>query len=216
MQQLTGLFEASPLPMRVCDAETLVFLAVNDAAVRHYGYSRDEFLAMTIKDIRPAEEVPRDAQPTSPSERRAGRPAPGTWRHRSRDGSLFEVEITAGPIDYGGRSAALVVAHDVSERKRLERRLVDAEKMEAIGRLAGGVAHDFNNLLTVIVGYTEILLERDGGEELEEISQRRRARPPALTRQLLAFSRRQVLHPRSLDLNEIVAGDGDDAAAPDR
>ena len=78
--------------------------------------------------------------------------------------------------------------------------------MEAIGRLAGGVAHDFNNLLTVIAGYAEILLARDGGsEELNEIS-RAAGQAAALTRQLLAFSRRQVLHPKVLDLNEIVAG----------
>ena len=77
--------------------------------------------------------------------------------------------------------------------------------MEAIGRLAGGVAHDFNNLLTVIAGYAEILLARDGGEELKEIS-RAAGQAAALTRQLLAFSRRQVLHPKVLDLNEIVAG----------
>src|SRR3954467_3624739 len=99
----------------------------------------------------------------------------------------------------------MVVAHDVSERMRLEKRLADAEKMEAIGRLAGGVAHDFNDLRRVITGYAEILLARDGaGEELEEISRAGR-QAAALTRQLLAFSRRQVLHPKVLDLNEIVS-----------
>ena len=118
---------------------------------------------------------------------------------------LIDVEITAGRITFEGRTAAMVVSHDVSDRRRLERRLADAEKMEAIGRLAGGVAHDFNNLLTVIAGYAEILLAREGGEELEEISRAAR-QAAALTRQLLAFSRRQVLHPKILDLNEIVSG----------
>jgi two-component system cell cycle sensor histidine kinase/response regulator CckA len=199
------LFEASPLPMWVYDAETLAFLAVNDAAVRHYGYSREEFLGMTLHEIRPPEDVPQllvnvqgDGGP--------GSPAPGTWRHLTKDGRVIEVEITAGRIEFDGRRAALVLANDVSERMRLERRLSEAEKMEAVGRLAGGVAHDFNNLLTVIGGYAEILLQQESGrDELEEIA-RAAEQASQLTRQLLAFSRRQVLHPRVLDLNEIVAG----------
>jgi PAS domain S-box-containing protein len=199
------LFEASPLPMWVYDAETLAFLAVNDAAIRHYGYSRAEFLAMTLRDIRPPEDVPQlllnvrgDGGP--------GSHRPGTWKHLTKDGSLIDVEITAGRIEFDGRRAALVLANDVSERVRLQRRLSEAEKMEAIGRLAGGVAHDFNNLLTVIGGYAEILLQQEGErEELREIA-RASEQASALTRQLLAFSRRQVLHPRVLDLNAIVAG----------
>ncbi len=197
------LFDANPLPMWVYDAETLAFVAVNEAAVRHYGYSREEFLGMRILDIRPAEDIPAVLADVK-SEGGPGSPLPNTWRHKRKDGTLIDVEITAGRITFEGRRSALVMINDVSERKRLERRLADAEKMEAIGRLAGGVAHDFNNLLTVITGYTEILLHRGGGEELTEIA-RAADQAAALTRQLLAFSRRQVLHPRVLDLNEIVA-----------
>jgi two-component system, cell cycle sensor histidine kinase and response regulator CckA len=201
------LFEASPLPMWVYDAETLRFLAVNDAAIRHYGYTRQEFLAMTIKDIRP----PEDVEAVLASIQDAGGPGshmPGTWRHSKKDGTIINVEITAGRLQFEGRRAALVLAHDVTERLRLEERLSQAEKMEAIGRLAGGVAHDFNNLLTVISGYTEILLsksETTGREQLGEIAHAAE-QAAALTRQLLAFSRRQVLHPAVLDLNEIVGG----------
>src|SRR4051795_11017025 len=198
------LFEASPTPMWVYDAETLAFLAVNDAAIRHYGYSRQQFLTMTIRDIRPPEDIPRMLGDVA-ARGGPGDPSPRTWRHLRADGTLIDVEITAGRITFEGRTAAMVVAHDVSERKRLERRLADAEKMEAIGRLAGGVAHDFNTLRTVIAGYAEILLAREGGEELEEISRAAR-QAAALTRQLLAFSRRQVLHPKVVDLNEIVSG----------
>jgi two-component system cell cycle sensor histidine kinase/response regulator CckA len=201
------LFEASPLPMWVYDAETLQFLAVNDAAVRHYGYTRQEFLGMTITDIRPVEDV--DAVLSSlRASGGPGSPMPGTWRHRKRDGTIIDVEITAGRIRFEGRRAALVLAHDVTERLQLEERLAQSEKMEAIGRLAGGVAHDFNNLLTVISGYTEILLARGemgGREQLGEIAHAAE-QAAALTRQLLAFSRRQVLHPVVLDLNECVAG----------
>ncbi len=196
------LFEASPLPMWVYEADTLRFLAVNDAAIRKYGWTRDEFLAMTIKDIRPPEDIPALLDNT----KGFGSPSPDTWRHQTKDGRLLDVEITAGRIEFDGRRAALVLAHDVSEKVALQRRLSEAEKMEAVGRLAGGVAHDFNNLLTVIGGYAEILLRRGGEhEELQEIARAAR-QASALTRQLLAFSRRQVLHPRVLDLNQIVAG----------
>jgi PAS domain S-box-containing protein len=203
-QRYRMLFDASPMPMWVYDAGTLRFLAVNDAAIRHYGYARDEFLAMRIIDIRPPEDIPRLLDNVK-SEGGPGSPRPDTWRHRRKDGTIIDVEISAGRITFEGQRAALVLAHDVSDRKRLERRLADAEKMEAVGRLAGGVAHDFNNLLTVIAGYAEILSRRDGGDEAAEIS-RAANQAASLTHQLLAFSRRQVLHPKVLDLNAIVEG----------
>ena len=88
------LFEASPLPMWVYDSQTLGFLAVNDAAVRHYGYTRQEFLAMTIKDIRPPEDV-ETVLASIQSSGGPGSPMPGTWRHRKKDGTVIDVEITA-------------------------------------------------------------------------------------------------------------------------
>jgi two-component system cell cycle sensor histidine kinase/response regulator CckA len=102
----------------------------------------------------------------------------------------------------------LGVATEITERKRLEEQLLQSQKMEAVGQLAGGVAHDFNNILTAIVGYTDLLTaEFDGNtrqmEDLEEIRKAAR-RAAALTRQLLAFSRKQVLEPRLIDLNDIV------------
>ena len=130
------------------------------------------------------------------------------WQHRRKDGSLIDVEITAGRVVYGGRDAALVAAHDVTERRRMQERLAEAEKMEAVGRLAGGVAHDFNNLLTVISGYAALLRGAGNGDReplRRDPARRRRARAPS-PRQLLAFSRRQVLRPEPVDLNEIVAG----------
>ena len=199
------LFDQSPLPMWVYDIDTLQFMAVNDAAVRHYGWARDEFLQMRITDIRPPEDV--NALLESIDRQGAGSPIPGTWKHRRKDGSLIDVEITAGRVVFDGFEAALVLAHDVSERRRLEQRLVEAERMEAIGRLAGGVAHDFNNLLTIIHGYASVMREREDGasEELAEILHATE-QASALTREMLAFSRRQVMHPTIVDLNEIVAG----------
>jgi nitrogen-specific signal transduction histidine kinase/CheY-like chemotaxis protein len=109
---------------------------------------------------------------------------------------------------YGHRH--LCVARDVTDRRLLEERLVQSEKIESIGRLAGGIAHDFNNLLTAILGYTELLLAHRPAEDadrpdLEEI-QRAGLRAASLTQQLLAFSRKQVLLPQDVDLNEAVAG----------
>jgi two-component system, cell cycle sensor histidine kinase and response regulator CckA len=201
------LFEASPLPMWVYDSQTLGFLAVNEAAIRHYGYTRHEFLGMTIKDIRPLEDV-EGVLASIQASGGPGSPMAGTWRHRKKDGTIIDVEITAGRVIFEGRPAALVLSHDVTDRLRLEERLSQSEKMEAIGRLAGGVAHDFNNLLTVISGYAEILLSRPettGAEQLREIAHAAE-QAAALTRQLLAFSRRQVLHPVTLELNDIVGG----------
>ncbi len=99
---------------------------------------------------------------------------------------------------------------DASDRNRLEEELRQAQKMEAVGRLAGGVAHDFNNLLTVIIGYGELVLDAARRRHIRcaatsSRSKRRRPARAALTRQLLAFSRKQVLQPQVLDLNAIVA-----------
>ena len=192
--------------MWVYDAQTLRFLAVNEAAVRRYGYTREEFLAMSITEIRPVEDV-RELLASFDHEG-PGSPIPRTWRHRIEDGTLIDVEITAGRVEWEGRDAALVLAHDVSERREMEQRLIEAERLEAVGRLAGGIAHDFNNLLTVIHGYAVLLAERtksEGHEELGEIVHASE-QASALTRQLLAFGRRQVMHAEVLDLNEIVAG----------
>src|SRR5207248_11407562 len=101
------------------------------------------------------------------------------------------------------------IARDVTERQQLEEQLRQAQKMEAIGQLAGGVAHDFNNLLTVIIGYSDLAMRRLKTEDplrrnIEEIK-RAGERAASLTRQLLAFSRKQVLQPKVLDLNEVIS-----------
>src|SRR5689334_22578637 len=108
------LFEANPQAMWVYDLTTLRFLAVNDAAVRHYGYSRSEFLDMTIKDIRPAEDV-KLLEDYLASDDAAINEA-GEWRHRKKDGTEINVEITSSRLTFGGRAAELVLVHDVTER----------------------------------------------------------------------------------------------------
>jgi PAS domain S-box-containing protein len=210
------LFHANPMPAWVYDRDTLRFLAVNESAVREYGYSEEEFLAMTLEDIRPKEDVAalRAAVAASPNElhRLTG------WRHRRKDGQLMDVELVSHGIVFDGhRNADLIIVVDVTERLRseeerlrLETRLRQSEKLEAIGQLAGGVAHDFNNLLTVITSYSGLLLgelrEDDPlRADVQQISGAAR-RAAALTRQLLAFSRQQVLHLRPLTFNGVVEG----------
>jgi PAS domain S-box-containing protein len=112
------LFESNPQPMWVYDVETLRFLAVNDAAVRHYGYSRAEFLEMTIKDIRPPEEVQLLSDYLAAATGELDHA--GEWRHRTKDGTTITVEIIATRLNFAGRRAEFVLAQDVTERKRAE------------------------------------------------------------------------------------------------
>jgi two-component system cell cycle sensor histidine kinase/response regulator CckA len=199
------LFSNNPLPTWVMDDETLQFIQVNDAAVRQYGFAAEEFSAMTIHDIRHEEKIAsvevRHAKDAT------GR-YQGTCKHRKKDGKVFEVELTSHQFEYAGRRVRLVVAQDISERHLLEQQLRQAQKMEAVGRLAGGVAHDFNNLLMVIKGHTELLMNAlpPADHMSRKISQIDRAadRAAALTKQLLAFSRMQVLQPRVMNLNGVV------------
>ena len=111
------LFESNPQAMWVYDLETLRFLAVNDAAIRHYGYSRSEFLQMTIMDIRPPEDMKLLSDYLA-----FGNPEvdAGEWRHRKKDGTLINVEITSNRVSFGGRAAEFVLAHDITERKQAE------------------------------------------------------------------------------------------------
>jgi two-component system cell cycle sensor histidine kinase/response regulator CckA len=128
---------------------------------------------------------------------------------RHKDGSKVDVEINAGIITFQGRPANLAFIRDITERKRLEEQLLQAQKMEAVGRLAGGVAHDFNNLLTAIIGYSDLLLmglSQDNPLHRDVAEIKKAAdRAASLTSQLLAFSRKQVLQPTVLDLNATVA-----------
>jgi PAS domain S-box-containing protein len=120
------LFEANPHAMWVYDLETLAFLDVNDAAVKQYGYGKDEFLRMTIKDIRPAEDVGRLLK--NVSRVTEGLDDAGLWRHITKDGRLIDVEITSHVLAFQGRRAELVLAHDVTRRTHSEQALRDSEE----------------------------------------------------------------------------------------
>jgi two-component system cell cycle sensor histidine kinase/response regulator CckA len=334
-ERYAAIFERHPLAMLVWDFETRYFLAVNDAAVDQYGYTREELLELTVWDIRPTEEIP---QVRAIIERLPpGRHVFSGLRHQRKDGTIFSVDVVAQDVMWDSRSARLLLAvdatervraetalreseerlrlvmrasndavydwdvptgrvhwsgggifgygdgdqdyeiswweervhpddrarvqatleaavagnadswseeyhflradglyaavldrglivrgidgtplrmigcmADLTERRRLEDQLRQSQKMEAVGRLAGGVAHDFNNVLTVVKSFSEFLLEdldkldprRSDVEEIAKAADR----AAALTRKLLAFSRKQVMRPESLDLNIVVVG----------
>jgi len=155
------LFENSPLPMWVYDLESLAFLAVNEAAVRHYGYSQDEFLRMTIKDIRPAEDV----GPLLDSMRQMPDTTPATrWRHRKKDGTLIVVEISSHAFSLGGRRARLVLANDITASERAAEavrrsearfaRLLDAGIIGIIVADLAGNIREANDAFLRVMGYS--------------------------------------------------------------
>lgn len=115
------LFEKNPLPMWVFDVKSLYFLAVNDAALAHYGYTRNEFLRMTIKDIRPPEDVPGLLAELERLD--SATESIGIWRHLKRDGTIVDVEVRGNEIDFDGHRARLILANDITERLQAERRL---------------------------------------------------------------------------------------------
>ncbi len=201
---LSILFQAAPLCICVVDANRIL-KKVNDYCYPTFGYLPEEmvgrdprFLYFNEEDYRAAGEAIYSANCTARE-----------LRLRRKDGKEISALISRSYLN--GRDASegsIVVVQDVSDRKALAEQLRQAQKMEAIGQLAGGVAHDFNNILQAILGYTNIILTSLGPEDrhygkLMEV-EKAGEKAAALTRQLLAFSRRQVLQLGPLDLNSVI------------
>jgi two-component system cell cycle sensor histidine kinase/response regulator CckA len=209
-QRYRELFENASDMIATLDLD-LNFTSVNSAFEQVLDYSRDELLGTNVAAILPPESI---ALVRHQLHRKLSGEAERTTyeiEYLAKDGSPVLLEVSARLIHERGAPVAIqVFARDLSERKRLEEQLRQAQKMEAVGRLAGGVAHDFNNLLTAITGYTEFALRGldtgDGVErkDVEEIG-KAAERATTLTRQLLAFSRKQILQPKVLNLNGVVA-----------
>jgi PAS domain S-box-containing protein len=201
------LFDSNPQPMYVYDSETLEFLDVNESAIKKYGYPRQDFLSATIRQIEPLEHGPQLLASPESSKSGAIQDGPHIRKQQTRSGELMEMEIAAHDIMLSGKQAVLVLAKDVTEERRLERRLQQSQKMEAIGQLAGGIAHDFNNLLGIIMGQAELLttkLTKPALRSRAESIVKAADRGASLTNQLLAFGRKQVFTTMALDLNALV------------
>ncbi|MGH9432301.1 MAG: PAS domain S-box protein, partial [Terriglobia bacterium] len=188
-------------------------LEFNSAAEKTFGRLRDEVLGENASEVIFANAT-RDDQPFEVTD-------PVAWSHpnlrgrrfeitaRRADGTPFPAELAITSVELPGRSIITVYLRDLTDRKALEKQLWHSQKLEAVGRLAGGVAHDFNNILTVIEGYSDLLLmdmpesapARRGIEEIRKAGER----AASLTRQLLAFSRRQVLAPQVIDVNDVIS-----------
>ncbi|HEY9594439.1 MAG TPA: ATP-binding protein, partial [Spirochaetia bacterium] len=205
------LFELAADPMFLVDAG-LTVLEANAAASHSLGRARVELKGREIAEIASTCAAEMTCNLAQAFER--GSSAFESCA-RSSDGRDVPLEINARLIDFRGHPAVLVIARDLSERKAAERSLAEkesllqqAQKMEAIGRLAGGVAHDFNNLLTVIMGYSELLIgklpsQHDAQTDAFQIKACA-LKAAALTRQLLAFSRKQPASPRRVVLNDVL------------
>jgi PAS domain S-box-containing protein len=203
--KLQAIIETAPLAIVTLDLGGRV-LAWNPAAERMFGWSAAE----ALNQVLPV--VPEDERNELLDRVRGGEPLLGVERKRLRkDGSLLDVTLWTAPLrnPVGEVSGVMGIYADLTQSKQLEEQFRQAQKMEAVGRLAGGIAHDFNNILTVITGYGEMVAERIAddpamSEEMQEIL-KAADHATVLTSQLLIFSRRHVVKQEPLDLNTVVA-----------
>ena len=215
-EYLQAVLDSASDAVFVHEAETGRIVDVNRRMCEMYGYAHAEALQATIQDLSQGE------SPYSQAEalewlRKSRETGPQTfdWLARHKDGNIFWVETSIRFSVIGGMDRFVVVVRDITDRKKsseerdeLNAKLFQAQKMESVGQLAGGVAHDYNNMLSVIIGFTELAMDKvDRSDrvyaDLNEILSAAK-RSAEITRQLLAFARKQTIEPKVLDLNEIV------------
>jgi len=207
-EKFRQLFNLESDAIFLIDNETGRILEANAAAAALYGYSHEELCAIKNTDLSAEPDETRKATVSDMTR------IPVRW-HRRKNGTEFPVEITATHLIWESRPVHIAAIRDITIRMQAEKdhlklqaQLYQAQKMESVGRLAGGVAHDYNNMLNVILGYTELALDKVNSSEplyadLQEILAAAR-RSADITRQLLAFARKQTIAPKVLDMNETV------------
>jgi signal transduction histidine kinase len=190
--------------MWIYDLQTFQFLAFNTAALRHYGYSKTEFAALTAQALFVTTDLQNfiadSAKPCSAMQRRV-------WLHMKKDGTVLEVDLVAQDLVYSGASARLVLAHDVTAQRILQKHLLQHQKAQVTAQLAGGVADNFSRLITGLEHDTQLLVKTCQDPTLSEPLKRiaaNAASADALTQQLLALVRRHPMQPQTLDLNKVI------------
>ncbi len=206
-EKFAKAFQSNPAAITITDLESGNYLDANDSFQEMTGYSRKEVIGRNWNDLCIwIDCVQRDKRVQDLV--REGKLRSCEFQFRRKNGSLATGLLFADLLEIQGRSCAVTAAIDITERLQLESRLRQAQKLESIGRLAGGVAHDFNNLLTIINGYSDLILrESKPGDSVyrhaQEI-QKAGNNAASLTGQLLAFGRKQVVELRRLDINNVV------------
>jgi len=205
-ERFSKAFRSSPLPITISTRADGRYVDANEAFLRMVGRPWEEIVEHTANELN-VWSFPKDRTRMVEELDRDGRVSVLETTFYSRTNGERSVQVSAELIQLNGISCVLAITNDVTEAKRLEGQFRQAQKMEAVGRLAGGMAHDFNNMLGVIIGYCDLLKGRPSLEgAIRDASQIKKAaqRAATLTRQLLAFSRQQVLLPRALNLNDVV------------
>jgi PAS domain S-box-containing protein len=201
-------FSSSPEGVTISTLKDGRYLEANDAFVRMMEYGHSELIGKTALDLN-IWVSPEDRKHLSGELARNGRVRELQTNFRTKSGEIRQVEVSAEGIQLQGEPCLLAITRDVTLHRQLEQQLLQSQKMEAVGRLAGGVAHDFNNLLGVIMGYSELLGKELGPDSSlsrrVDAIQKACQRAASLTAQLLAFSRRQLLQPKVVNLNSLVS-----------
>lgn len=206
-ERFSKAFCYSPLASTISTEADGRYLDVNDAFTGMLRYERRDVIGRSAAElgfwIEPSHRIEMLRQL-----KKNGRVTALRAQHRTSTGEILEVEVSAERIDIEGQGCVLAITRDITKAMHLEAQFLQAQKMEAVGRLAGGMAHDFNNILGVIIGYSDlsvdfVAVENPAKKYLEQIKKASN-RAVLLTRQLLAFTRQQVILPRILNLNAVV------------
>lgn len=201
-------FQSNPAAIAISDLTGRKYVDVNGTFQELTGYAREEVIGRSWDELSLWAD-PRQRDVSFRKLMHEGRLLNREFQYRKKDGTIRTGLVSAELIEIEGRVYAITATIDVTERVRLQSRLQQAEKLESVGRLAGGVAHDFNNLLTIINGYSDSILKAsrpsDSIHQYAQEIEKAGMRAAGLTKQLLAFSRKQVTRPRPLDLNVVVS-----------
>ncbi len=206
-EKFSKAFRSNPAAISIVDLETDTFLEVNEPFEEMTGYRRDEVLGRKSSELGISAGA-RGRDETLAKLLKEGRLRNWECRFHKKDGALRVALLSLDLIDIDGKSCAIIAGIDITERMQLEKQLRQAQKLESLGRLAGGVAHDINNVLTVINGYSDMMvraLQPDDplyaqAREIKKAGER----AASLTNQLLLFSRQKVIEPKPVDLNSII------------